>query len=697
MAGSARYSEADRRGRNTNQDVTNIGVAGRRTGLRVEGTTRDSDGFENESAFFSPTTTAKKANPVMAISSAKSVRSATKGSGSYDDMDLEASTPLYPALADICTNVAGSARDVATTLRRRSEGPVSASRRSKSPTKTHLNSPALRVRSTSRNPVSPSRSALKSPSRPGATAPIAKVARKLDFSRADPTADSDEEVSEERGITDRKIPAGGRMKSDAVKRSPARVSRASSEESADLIDATAAPEFQADAGSDDARDLPADQDDAISQGVNNDNAAGGSDEFDEYIHDQVAIEREMSQSPRRRSPEKTAKHKKRAGSMTRSEVDEPAERSPEVDMEPVQGDQDFPEAENEPVKYKAKRSKTRASPSEEEEEDEDEEDAEAQPPRKKTAARSRQRTQDKAAKSGKRSKVSSRPSFSPSRATRERSVRTASPQREWREAVDLSRQGNGENDEGVRKSSRFKIAPLAFWRGEKLVYGRGSRRKSSGGTIGLALPEVKEIIHVDLIEGEQKRRRTRPGSIKPRSRKNRRNGTVKEESESESEDDAEGWEETITVEAPVRSFEDQHELVKKVLAIPESDYEPCEVVGQGIFFQKTLSEEPHFAAGVLDIPVGERKPPKPSKQNTMFFFIFRGYVEVKIHEAVFRLRKGAQFTVPRGNFYEIVNVGRKDARLFFSQSTDTLANHLMAHPELLVRPKEAESDVEKPY
>ena len=89
MAGP-RYSEADRRGRNSTQDVTNIGVAGRRTGLRVEGARRGSDGFENQSAYFSPTTTAKKAK--HGISSPRSVRSATRlASGSLEDMDLEAS------------------------------------------------------------------------------------------------------------------------------------------------------------------------------------------------------------------------------------------------------------------------------------------------------------------------------------------------------------------------------------------------------------------------------------------------------------------------------------------------------------------------------------------------------------------------------------------------------------------------------
>jgi centromere protein C len=264
-------------------------------------------------------------------------------------------------------------------------------------------------------------------------------------------------------------------------------------------------------------------------------------------------------------------------------------------------------------------------------------------------------------------------SLSPSRAaSRTRDGRTQSPQREWREPITHA-DDSDDHENGVRRSTRVKVPPLAYWRGEKMVFGRGSRRKSIGGTLGLALPEVKEIIHVDLVEGEEKKRTRAVSKGRAEGKKKRRTRQIKEES-SASEPDDDEEEEHIIVEANVRSFEEPDELVKKVLAIPQAMYDPRPVVGQGIFFQKTLAEEPHFAAGVLDIPVGEAKPIKPSKQNTMFFFIFQGYVQVKIHDNVFRLCKGGQFTVPRGNFYEIVNVGKKDARLFFSQSTDTLAN-----------------------
>lgn len=390
--------------------------------------------------------------------------------------------------------------------------------------------------------------------------------------------------------------------------------------------------------------------------------------FDEYIHNEAEAD-EVDASARASTSKTPSRASKARQSPQPSHADED-EELPEIDLDPP--DEVEEDAQTQP----------QPSPVNEDDEPEVEEEEPTRQPRKRGPGRPKPTKSPARGQAVKKNKVAPRPSFSPSRATRERSVRTASPQREWREPVNHDAQAHEEGD-GVRKSSRFKIAPLAFWRGEKLVYGPGPKGTFPGGRL-VALPEVKEIIHVDLIEGEQVRRRNRPGRAPGKSKRRHANGQVKEESESESEYDAEHWEEKITVEAPVRSFENQNELVKKVLAIPATAYDPRPVVGQGIFFQKTLSEEPHFAAGVLDIPAGAGKPPKPSKQNTMFFFIFTGYVEVKIHDVVFRLRKGGQFTVPRGNFYEILNIGKTDARLFFSQSTDTLANHMSAHPETVV-------------
>ncbi|CCG82782.1 CENP-C [Taphrina deformans PYCC 5710] len=640
MAGSARYSEADRRGRNSNQDVTNIGVAGRRTGLRVDGARRGSDGFENESAFFSPTTTAKKPSN-KDVSSAKSVQSATRNSGSYQDMDLEAS----------------SAQDVATTLRRRSEGPKSplksGLRRSRSPTKTHLNSPALRVRSTSRHPASPPKSALRDPARPSTAPANAKVARKLDFNRVDSGVESEDNLAE--AAVDRLTKQDARSTTQSL--APADIDGDDEMAEADVTVGS----LQDNNGP--LEDVPFDAAD------HNEAEDDADPPFNEFINDQEDEPPQQEDEEPEQVQSPPTKGRKRTKSM--AEGDDAQELNEEAEAAATETGQESAEDVEAPAKRKRGR------------------------PKKAEKRAAKTSTTTTTTTTTKKDHVSAHHHLSPSHANpMEISTASASPLRKWREKVTHEQEDGDEDDDGLRKSSRFKIAPLAFWLGEKVVYGRGSRRKSVGGTVGLTLPEVKEIIHVDLVPDAPTRPRSRRATSrgaaarsKQRRIKRDREASVTDtesdgrDGDGDGDDGEEEWEETITVEAAVRSFEDPARVVKKVLAIPSSAYDPRPVVGQGIFFQKTLSEEPHFAAGVLDIPAGAGKPVKPSKQNTMFFFIFTGYVQVKIHDIVFRLRKGGQFTVPRGNFYEILNVGRKDARLFFSQSTDTLANHLIAHPE----------------
>lgn len=676
MAARSRYSEADRRGRNSNQDLTNIGVAGRRTGLRVEGARRGSDGFENESAFFSPTTTVKKANAYNELPSAKSSRSPVKDLGSYEDMELEGSaSPVLSARESLELTSLGSAQDVPTTLRRRSQGPISAARRrSKSPTKTNLNSPALRIRNHTRQSPSSAKSVLKSPMRPP---PLIgsniKIARKLDFRRKenDDNDHRDEPVADvERWRQPVNSSASKRRHSSAppLRRRP--IEEPADEEAHVELPVDSPMGDPPDGSEQPASEMVLEQDD---NGNYDDEPPGEEldEQFNEYIHDQAdAEDGEVEASPLA-SPcgpvDNLATSRPSPVPIREDDDQEPLE----IDFQPRNDIENVDESEEQPLDA-GENSRPRSSPSTDEEPGHKEQDGEEQ--EEETAAQ-RQRKRRRAGKTketANKKRVAPRTSLSPSRATRERSTRTASPQREWREPVHHNVQPQDEHD-GVRKSSRFKIAPLAFWRGEKLVYGRGSRRKSAGGTLGLAMPEVKEIIHVDLIEGEQIRRKGRPAkSSKPRKRQ--ANGQVKDESESESEYDSDHWEEKIVVEAAVPSYEDQNQLVKTTLAIPGTAYEPRLVLNQGIFFQKTLFEGPHFASGILDIPVGAGKPRKPSRANTLFFFIHIGYVEVTIHDVVFRLRKGGQFFIPRANFYEIKNIGKTDARLFFSQSTDTLAN-----------------------
>ena len=236
----------------------------------------------------------------------------------------------------------------------------------------------------------------------------------------------------------------------------------------------------------------------------------------------------------------------------------------------------------------------------------------------------------------------------------------------------------------------MRVKPLAFWRGEKLVYGRGDRRRSIGGTLSLSLPVVKEIIHVDVEEPKPKRKTNRNAAAtggRPESSKHSRHDSSGSDDGSNSDDDDgprqrdppadpdDDGEALQIVNADVHSIEQPGMRDRQTIAYPQSAYNPRAVEDQGIFFQRTLKDKDFFAAGLLDLPPGAAKTRRSSKRNLMFFCVYQGYVEIDISDNVFRLRRGAQFIVPRGNDYEIRNVGVNPARLFFSQVTDTLFNY----------------------
>ncbi|KAG9121775.1 hypothetical protein FRC07_002129 [Ceratobasidium sp. 392] len=113
--------------------------------------------------------------------------------------------------------------------------------------------------------------------------------------------------------------------------------------------------------------------------------------------------------------------------------------------------------------------------------------------------------------------------------------------------------------------------------------------------------------------------------------------------------------------------------VERRIAFPGArvEFQPTE----GPFhFQKIFGDSDFFAAGVMKIPVGGRKPNKPSKENTYVFYCVSGAVEVKVHKSTFVISPGGMFLAPRGNVYTIANVSQRDAYIFFAQSRKVLDN-----------------------
>jgi len=181
------------------------------------------------------------------------------------------------------------------------------------------------------------------------------------------------------------------------------------------------------------------------------------------------------------------------------------------------------------------------------------------------------------------------------------------------------------------------------------------------------MPKIKEIVRIDSPEVSHVARKTSRQPSKKRKRA----------SSEDVDDDEYDWEEKGEVEARVNGFdESEPATMKRIIAFSGSAIHPTHPKNSAIKFARVFVEGPPDApwlgTGVIELPPGVEKQTKPSKQNSMVFFVAEGAVEATVNKTVVRLKRGGQFLVPRGNNYRIVNLADRTSKLWFVQATDTM-------------------------
>ncbi|WVQ77302.1 hypothetical protein IAR50_006986 [Cryptococcus sp. DSM 104548] len=296
-------------------------------------------------------------------------------------------------------------------------------------------------------------------------------------------------------------------------------------------------------------------------------------------------------------------------------------------------------------------------------EDEQESEGEQRPVQKKKGkGKENAKT---AAQRRKETAAARRKSPAPRRERRERS-QSAQPRRARLSELDAN--GNGITGNFLtRRSGRQHIKPLEYWRGEKVVYAPGP---------GLAV--VSEVLTIPEeapvpFAARNKRRGHRSASATATAngggKRKRRGGDSDDEEENE-----EGWDEKTEPTGLIQDFPNGAECHRKI-ACPKALLVPRLVQGGSFKYQKVFGEGGFMAAGVVFIPVGEKKNTKPSKDNAYVFYVIQGAVQVTIYRTSFVMAPGSQFLVPRGNDYCIENISpNKEAQLFFAQARKILAD-----------------------
>ncbi|CAI4044706.1 Mif2p SKDI_11G1260 [Saccharomyces kudriavzevii IFO 1802] len=264
----------------------------------------------------------------------------------------------------------------------------------------------------------------------------------------------------------------------------------------------------------------------------------------------------------------------------------------------------------------------------------------------------------------------------------------------------ITRQANGVvrtdsiiDRNGLRKSTRVKVAPLQYWRNEKIVY----KRKSNKPVL-----DIDKIVTYDESEDEeeilaaQRRKKqkkkptpTRPYNYVPTGRPRGRpkknpdtkenlipedpNEEIIERIESGGIENGE-WLKHGILEANVKISDDREETRDEIIAFAPNLSQAEQVkdtkdenFALEIMFDK---HKEYFASGILKLPaISGQKKSSNSFRTYITFHVIQGIVEVTLCANRFLSVKGSTFQIPAFNDYAIANRGNDEAKMFFVQVT----------------------------
>ncbi|KAK9464338.1 Mif2/CENP-C like-domain-containing protein [Lipomyces arxii] len=223
-----------------------------------------------------------------------------------------------------------------------------------------------------------------------------------------------------------------------------------------------------------------------------------------------------------------------------------------------------------------------------------------------------------------------------------------------RQVIKPPTQGDGDG----RRSKRVKVKPLAFWRNERIVYSLGDREGGEG------VPQIKEIV---LIDSPVPKPAGRTSSVRSSTRQHNKRGR---EEDDETEQSVEVYGDIVDYVTGKRT--------NQLLAVSGKKIPFRKTPNPSVTIATTFKDDKEFiASGMLLLNAGGEKEVKFSKHNAFAFCMISGSVEAMIEESKFEMHRGGHWIVPRGSLYGMRNIGNDEARIFYTQATDTLYNAAM--------------------
>lgn len=214
------------------------------------------------------------------------------------------------------------------------------------------------------------------------------------------------------------------------------------------------------------------------------------------------------------------------------------------------------------------------------------------------------------------------------------------------------------NPDGLRRSTRHRIRPLEWWRGERAEYGRPSLGNGNDAVVrDIPGPTLRKVYRVNRAEDEgtfsglrfhkNKRPRTAPVQKQVRRAPPRVQDSATPDPDAARMDDGfvelDPTADNVAVEDGMDEGTERMQLVwdpdsgqevERLIACTSMQMNPRMPQGQNYGFEKLLSADETLAAGILSVPVGGSKPTKSSKDNNYVCLIIFTEKRRKKHVAL---------------------------------------------------------------
>ncbi|EGW30620.1 uncharacterized protein SPAPADRAFT_143424 [Spathaspora passalidarum NRRL Y-27907] len=216
--------------------------------------------------------------------------------------------------------------------------------------------------------------------------------------------------------------------------------------------------------------------------------------------------------------------------------------------------------------------------------------------------------------------------------------------------------------DGLRRSKRTRIAPLAFWRNERIIYTRAGNVDGDTTLVQdirkIPLQEIKEVVHMPEVAPVEQRKKPKPKSKSPKTR------SPKEYSVDADVPGAEWFDDKYLT----MSVNDENGNPKEENIAYTIDGGEVQDTDENIKVTKLFDVDRDFCStGVIEIPPEGLKSTKLTGSSLFIFHVISGLNQVTINKTTFLANSGCSFQIPYNNSYSITNIGETDSKLLFMQ------------------------------